>query len=69
MALALNLLTTFGSPFETTPASAFCSNGEMWYRVVPRIVAMVPNLPPLSIDVSLMMVPCLKQLILVILKE
>ena len=33
----LILQRVLGSPTEKTPAKAFCSWGEMWYLVVPRI--------------------------------
>ena len=39
----LTLLKKLGMPFEMMPAKAFCSNGERWYFVTPRMPT-----PPVS---------------------
>ena len=39
----LILQRVLGRPWEKAPAKAFCSRGEMWYLVVPRMVT--PRLP------------------------
>ena len=39
----LILQRVLGRPWEKAPAKAFCSSGEMWYLVVPRMVT--PRLP------------------------
>jgi hypothetical protein len=40
----------FGMPLVITPAKAFCSKGDKWYLVVPRMVASWPN--PLEARIS-----------------